>query len=162
MQVTKNKVVAFEYHLTDDDGAVIDSNMGGEPLEYLHGVGNIIEGLEEALDGKSTGDKFSVSVSPEKGYGPKLDELVGEVPRDEFENPEELEVGMEFDTYIPEEDTYTRVCILEISGDTVTIDANHELAGKNLHFEIQVGAIRDATPQEIEHGHAHMNGEDHD
>ena len=161
MIIEKNKVVSLEYHLTNDDGETIDSNRGGETLDYLHGVGNLIKGLEEALEGKQAGEEFSLSIPPEKGYGARRDELVETVARHEFEDPEELEVGMEFELPIDEENTTVRVVISEISGDEITIDANHELAGMNLNFEIRVDSIRDASPLEIENQHALVSGENH-
>ena len=161
MIIEKNKVVSLEYHLTNDDGETIDSNRGGETLDYLHGVGNLIKGLEEALEGKQAGEEFSLSIPPEKGYGVRRDELVETVARHEFEDPEELEVGMEFELPIDEENTTVRVVISEISGDEITIDANHELAGMNLNFEIRVDSIRDASPLEIENQHALVSGENH-
>ena len=161
MIVEKNKVVFIEYHLTDDDGNVVDSNRDGELLEYLHGVGNIIRGLEQALDGRKVGDTFSIMVPPEDGFGLRRDELVETVDRQEFEDCDNLEVGMEFELPIDEEENATvRVVISEISGDEITIDANQELAGMNLNFDIRVDSIRDATPEEIENGHVDLDEEE--
>lgn len=158
MIVSKNKVVAIEYHLTGSDGEVIDSSRGEEPLLYLHGFGNIIPGLENALEGKQTGDRFSVTVAPEEGYGLRSDELIQSFHRDDFEDADEIEVGMQFE--LPEEEGGQLFTIADINGDEVLIDANHPLAGQTLHFEIVVGEIRDATPEEIEHEHAHYPDED--
>ncbi len=158
MQVTKNKVVAIEYHLTDDDGEVIDSSRGQEPMLYLHGCGNIVAGLESELDGRSTGDQFKLSLTPEQGYGLRDDELFHTLAREDFEDAGDLEIGMQFE--LPEEEGGLLFTIAEINDNEILIDANHELAGMNLHFEVTVGEIRDASPEEIEHQHAHYPDED--
>lgn len=159
MQVAKNKVVAIDYRLTDDDGEVLDTSEGNGPLHYLHGIGNIIPGLESELEGKSVGDKFEISVSPEDAYGERDADLIQTVPKDSFEASEELELGMQFE--LPDEEGGLLFSIAEIKDDVVVIDANHELAGLNLNFDITVREIRDATPEELEHQHAHWPGDEH-
>ncbi|HUG67262.1 MAG TPA: peptidylprolyl isomerase [Pirellulaceae bacterium] len=156
MQITKNKVVKFHYTLTDDDGEVIDSSAGGEPLEYLHGVGGIVPGLERVLEGKSVGDQIKVNVQPEDAYGEQDDDLLHEVERSEFDGVEELELGMQFQ--VDTDDGPMVVTVVEITDETVTVDGNHELAGVPLNFDVTVCEIRDATPEEIDHGHAHGEG----
>lgn len=153
MSISKNKVVAIDYHLTGNNGDVIDSTRGEEPLLYLHGVGNIIEGLEKALEGKQSGDEISVTVGPEEAYGHRSDELIQSFHRDDFEDPDSIEVGMQFQ--LPEEEGGQIFTVADLNGDEVLIDANHPLAGQTLNFEVVVGEIRDATPEEIEHEHAH-------
>jgi FKBP-type peptidyl-prolyl cis-trans isomerase SlyD len=156
MQIGKNKVVKIHYTLTDDDGEVIDSSEGGEPLEYLHGAGGIIPGLEEALEGKSAGDHIKVHVEPEDGYGEQDDDLLHEVERSQFDGIDELELGMQFQ--VDTDDGPMLVTVVEITDDTVTVDGNHELAGVALNFDVTVGEIRNATQEEIDHGHAHGEG----
>lgn len=161
MQVAKHKVVAIDYTLTDDDGQTIDTSEGAEPLSYLHGEGNIIPGLESALEGKSTGDQFQVSIPPADGYGERNDDLRQVVARSHFSDIDDLEVGLQFRVPTDGDDTIV-VTVVEIGDDEVTIDGNHDLAGVSLNFDITVRDIRDATSEEIEHGHAHgPGGHDH-
>lgn len=163
MQVAKNKVVSINYHLTDDEGTLIDSSEGYDPLAYLHGTGNIVVGLEKALEGKSVGDEFKISLTPEDAYGQRKDELCTVVPKDMFENVDDIEVGMHFS--IPDEESGEEqfVMVTEVNDENVTIDGNHPLAGVNLVFDVSVVEIRDATDEEIEHGHAHgVGGHSHD
>lgn len=154
LTVAHGKVVSIHYTLKSDDGEVIDSSEGFEPLAYLHGSGNIVPGLEESLLGHAVGDEFSVSVPPEAGYGLRDEEGVQSVPRDAFPADAELEVGMRFAAEAPDGEVRP-VWIAEVEGDTVTVDFNHPLAGSTLHFAVRVAAIRDATPEETEHGHPH-------
>lgn len=154
MQISDKKVVSIHYHLTDDSGEVIDSSEGQDPLTYLHGAGGLIPGLEEELEGKSAGDQLTVSVSPDKGYGEFQDSLVQTVPLEIFEGVESVEVGMQFQT--SEENGSSRlISVTDVQGDQVTVDGNHPLAGMSLNFDVTVVAVRDATPEELDHGHAH-------
>jgi FKBP-type peptidyl-prolyl cis-trans isomerase SlyD len=148
------KVVSIHYTLRDDDGDVIDSSSGGEPLDYLHGGGNIVPGLEAAMDGKQVGDQFKVSVKPQDGYGELHDDGVKTVPRSAFPKGAELEAGMQFFVRGPDGEPFP-VWVKEVHPDRVVIDANHPLAGENLHFEVEVVGIRAATEDEVEHGHPH-------
>ena len=156
MQVTKHKVVKIHYTLTDDEGEVIDTSEGGEPLEYLHGVGGIVPGLESVLEGKSVGDQINVSVQPEDAYGEHNEDLLHEVERSHFQDIDDLELGMQF--RVETDDGPMVVTVVEITDEHVTIDGNHDLAGVPLNFDVTVREIRDATPEEIEHGHAHSEG----
>lgn len=156
MQIAKHKVVKLHYTLTDDDGEVIDTSEGSEPLEYLHGVGGIIPGLEVVLEGKASGDQFKISVQPEDAYGDHDENLLHNVERSQFEGIEELEIGMQFQ--VDTDDGPMVVTVIEITDETVTVDGNHELAGVPLNFDVTVGEIRDATQEEIDHGHAHGEG----
>ena len=156
MQVSKHKVVSIDYTLKGDDGEVIDSSQGGEPLSYLHGEGNIIPGLERALDGKAQGDELQVSIDPADGYGERVEELRQIVSREDFGDVD-LKIGMQF--RVSTEDNVDMIVeIVEIEDDRVTIDGNHALAGMTLHFDVTIQEIRDATKEEIEHGHAHHAG----
>jgi FKBP-type peptidyl-prolyl cis-trans isomerase SlyD len=160
MQISKHKAVAIEYTLTNDSGEVIDTSEGQDPLSYLHGAGNLISGLEQALEGKSAGDALKVTISPEDAYGQRIDELVQIVPRDRFEGADELEVGMRF--HASSDHGETLVTITDVSDDEVTVDGNHPLAGETLHFEVKIVDVRDASEEEVEHGHIHgPGGHDH-
>lgn len=152
MTITKDKVAAIHYTLTDDKGNVLDSSEGRDPLYYLHGANNLIPGMEEGLEGRSTGDHFQIDVSPEKGYGKHNPAMVEEVPRRAFSGAD-IEVGMQFETNEGQVITVTGV-----GPETVTVDANHPLADQNLHFDVEVIEIRDATADELTHGHVHGPG----
>ncbi|MGW4119763.1 FKBP-type peptidyl-prolyl cis-trans isomerase [Nocardia sp. NPDC004711] len=160
MPIAADKVVSIEYTLKADDGEVLDTSVGEAPLVYLHGADNIVPGLEQALEGKSTGDELVVVVEPEDAYGEYLAELVSAVPRDMFEGVDELEPGMEFHAEAPDGDSQI-VVVRQVEGDEVTIDANHPLAGQRLHFTVKVVDIRDASEDELAHGHPHGE-DDHD
>lgn len=156
MQIAKNTVVTIDYTLTDDDGDVVDTSQGREPLSYIQGVGSIIPGLESALEGKSTGDSLEVTIPPEQAYGARQDTLVAQVPRDRFESADQLQPGMQFQTQT--ESGIQVITVVGIDGDTVTVDANHPLAGATLNFAVSIVGVRDATTEELEHGHVHGAG----
>jgi FKBP-type peptidyl-prolyl cis-trans isomerase SlyD len=159
MQIADRTVASFHYTLTDASGQVIDSSSGGEPLSYLHGVGNIVPGLEKELTGRSVGDSVKVVVSPEEGYGMPNPMLVQVVPRMAFQGVEQLEVGMAFQAQTPQGPM--SVAISRIDGDEVTVDGNHPLAGKTLHFAVDITDVREATVEECVHGHVHGAGGHH-
>ena len=159
MQVAKNTVVTFDYTLTDTGGAVLDSSQGGQPLSYLHGAGGIIPGLESQMEGRSAGDAFKATVPPEQAYGLRRDDLVAPVQRQAFGGITEIKPGMQFQANT--EQGPRVVTVVAVSGDEVTIDANHELAGKTLVFDVKVVDVRAATPDETAHGHAHGPGGHH-
>ncbi len=153
MTIAENKVVTLHYKLTDNEGAIIDQSDDGSFL-YLHGAQNIIPGLENALTGKNAGDEISVSVPPEEGYGERDEARIASVPRDRFPADSEIEPGMQFHAQSPEGEM-TVVTVTEVGDDSVTVDSNHPLAGVQLNFEVKIIDIRDATAEELEHGHAH-------
>ena len=155
MQITKHKVAAIHYTLTDNEGNILDSSSGRDPLHYIHGVGNLIPGMEEGLEGKATGDKFTLKVSPEKGYGVKSDDLMQQVPRSAF-GDQKIEVGMQFQTNQGQVVTVTKVGL-----ENITVDGNHPLAGVELNFAVEVIEIRGATEEELAHGHVHGPGGHH-
>lgn len=157
MQIAANKAVSIDYTLTNDAGEVLDTSAGGEPLVYLHGAGNIIPGLERELDGKQVGDELKVTIEPEDAYGEFSADLVAVLGRNMFEGVDELEVGMQFHASAPDGGMQI-VTITALDGDEVTVDGNHPLAGQRLTFEVQVAAVRDATEDEIAHGHIHGDG----
>ncbi|MEM7017831.1 MAG: peptidylprolyl isomerase [Pseudomonadota bacterium] len=163
MQITQNKVVSIDYTLTNDAGEVLDTSSGREPLQYIQGLKNIIGGLEEALEGKTVGDKLDVTVAPADAYGEWNEALTQEVPKDTFSgvDPTTLEVGMQFQAQTPQGARV--VTIAKISEDSVTVDANHPLAGMALTFAVEIMEVRDATEEELSHGHVNGEGgqEDH-
>jgi FKBP-type peptidyl-prolyl cis-trans isomerase SlyD len=155
MQISKDKVASIHYTLRDGDGNILDTSSGREPLTYMQGAGNLIAGMEEGLEGKSTGDKFKLKVSPEKGYGVKDDNLVQKVPRAAF-GDQKIEKGMQFQT-----NKGQVVTVTETGLESITVDGNHPLAGMELHFDVEVTEVRTATPEEISHGHVHGPGGHH-
>jgi FKBP-type peptidyl-prolyl cis-trans isomerase SlyD len=159
MQITKHAVVSIEYTLTGPDGNVIDTSEGHEPLVYMQGVGNLIPGLERELEGKQSGDELSVSIAPADGYGERRDALVQEVSREAFRGVEKIEAGMQFQANTPQGPRVVRVT--QVEDDRVIVDANHPLAGIPLKFEVKVVQVRAATPEELQHGHAHGPGGHH-
>jgi FKBP-type peptidyl-prolyl cis-trans isomerase SlyD len=156
MQIAENTVASFHYTLTNDAGEVLDSSRGREPLLYLHGAGNIVPGLEQAMEGRGPGDTFKVDVAPEQGYGKRHDGLIQKVPREAFQGVDQLEVGMQFQASGPQ--GAMSVTITAIEGDQVTVDGNHPLAGETLHFDIEVADVREASAEEMAHGHVHGEG----
>jgi FKBP-type peptidyl-prolyl cis-trans isomerase SlyD len=154
MKIEKHRVVSIHYVLTNDAGAELDSSAGMEPLVYLHGVGNIIPGLEKALEGRTTGDRFQVEVQPDEGYGPVHQELIETAPRTAFEGIDELEVGMQFQAQGAGGEV-RRITVISVDEAVVKVDGNHPLAGEVLHFDIMVADVREATDEEVAHGHVH-------
>lgn len=159
MQIAERTVASFHYTLTDDAGTVLDSSAGHDPLTYLHGVGNIVPGLEKAMEGRAAGDKFDVVVSPEEGYGVPNDMLIQVVPREAFQGVDSVEVGMQFQAHTPQGPI--SVVIAKVEDGMVTVDGNHPLAGKALHFAIEVVDVREASLEEVMHGHVHGPGGHH-
>jgi FKBP-type peptidyl-prolyl cis-trans isomerase SlyD len=155
MQITKNKVAAIHYTLRDNEGTIIDSSEGREPLHYLHGAGNLIPGMEEGLEGRAKGDKFSLKISPEKGYGEKDDSLVQKVPRSAF-GDQEVKPGMRFST-----NNGGVVTVTNVGLEGITVDGNHPLAGVELNFAVEVMEVRNATSEELNHRHVHGPGGHH-
>lgn len=159
MQIANDVVVSIEYTLTDDQGNVIDSSAGGEPLAYLHGAGNIIPGLEAALEGKVVGDAFKVSIAPADGYGEKNEDMLQQVPREMFQGVDTIEAGMQF--HAQTDHGMQAITVTAVDGDLVTVDGNHPLAGQNLHFDVKVIEVRAPSTEELEHGHVHGAGGHH-
>ena len=156
MQITEHSVVTFEYTLTGDDGQVLDSSEGGDPLAYIHGLGNIIPGLEAALEGRAAGDAFKVSIPPDQAYGEREEDQLHVVPREAFDDPQALEIGMRVRAS-DEHGTHV-LTVVGVEEDKVTLDSNHPLAGMTLHFDVLVVGVRPATADELDHGHAHGEG----
>jgi len=159
MRIAKHKVVSIDYTLTDDD-KIIDTSKGSEPLTYIHGTGNLIPGLEKALAGKAPGDALEVTIPPEEGYGAHDESLLEVLPRSKFTAEQEVQVGMQF--YAEGGSDVQVITVVGVEGDSVTIDGNHPLAGRTLNFAVKVVDVRNATPEEVIHGHVHgPNGHDH-
>ena len=156
MQIAERSVASFHYTLTDDQGQVLDSSDGREPLTYLHGVGQIVPGLEKAMTGRQAGDQFKVDVAPEEGYGVHHAELTQSVPREAFQGVEDIQPGMQFQGHGPQ--GVINVTVTGVDDQLVHIDGNHPLAGKTLHFAIEVTDVRQATEEELAHGHVHGEG----
>ncbi|WP_300489387.1 peptidylprolyl isomerase [Methylobacter sp.] len=156
MQVADNMAVSIHYTLTNDEGEVLDSSIGDDALVYLHGTGNIIPGLEDALQGKAVGDKFNVRIAAKDAYGEQNDEMIQVIPRAMFEGIDEIDVGMQFHADVSSGSG--EVTIVKIEGDDITIDGNHPLAGMALTFDVEVVDVRPATKEEAEHGHIHGAG----
>ena len=159
MNISDNHVVTINYILKDNDDNLLDKSEDGS-FCYLHGASNIIPGLENALTGKTTGDAVSVSIAPEEGYGVRDDEKMQDVPRDAFPAETPVEPGMQFHAEGPDGQA-VMVTIAAVADDTVTVDGNHPLAGVTLNFDVTITDIREASTEELEHGHVHGPGGHH-
>ena len=160
MQISKHKIVVIDYTLKDDSGQVIDTSEGGEPLAYLHGADNIIQGLENALDGKAIGDSISVSIPPAEAYGEHDETKIQAVPRELFDDAGEVVIGAQYHAANPDGGDIT-ITVTEVTDEHVIVDANHPLAGANLNFDVTIVEVRDASEEEIAHGHVHGPGGHH-
>ena len=156
MQIENNKVATLHYTLKDNEGNLLDKSEDGS-FVYLHGALNIIPGLETALTGKAAGDELNVKVAPEEAYGVRSEEHMQEVPKDMFESDAEINVGMQFHAQGPNGEDLM-VTISEIKEDVIIVDGNHPLAGMELNFDVKIVEVRDATDEEMEHGHVHVAG----
>ncbi len=159
MEISTGKVVSIDYTLTDDNQHTIDSSEGGDPLTYLHGVGQLIRGLEKELEGKKAGDSLQVTIAPADGYGERDTAKTQVVPRKAIEGVGDLQIGMQLQA--SNGHGHQVVTIAKIDGDEVTLDANHPLAGTTLHFDVTVRDVRAATEEELDHGHVHGPGGHH-
>jgi FKBP-type peptidyl-prolyl cis-trans isomerase SlyD len=159
MQIADDMAVLIHYKVTSDTGELIDSSEGDEPLSYIQGQGDIVPGLEQALAGKRAGDKLEVTVTPELGYGVRENGKIQKVPRSAFEDDADIQPGMRFQAQA--DDGEVLVTVAAVSGNEVTIDANHPLAGQTLTFAVEVVSVRACTPEELEHGHVHGPGGHH-
>ncbi len=155
-----NSVVSVHYKLTDDGGKVLDSSDGSKPLSYLHGAGNIVPGLEKALVGKGEGESLKVRVEPAEGYGEANPDGIKSIEKAAFEGVESIEEGMTFEAKSPDGSTQ-QITVKKVEGDEVIIDMNHPLAGVALNFDIQIVSVREATKEELDHGHTHEPGHSH-
>jgi len=159
LEISADKVVLIHYTLKDDAGAVIDSSAEGEPLAYIQGHGNLVAGLEKALEGKQDGNNVKVSVEPGEGYGQHDPGLIQRVPKRSLQGAGEIKKGMQFQGRT--DDGVRLFTVTGVMGDMVTLDGNHPLADKTLHFDVNVVSVREATAEELEHGHVHGAGGHH-
>jgi len=159
MKIADKLAVTIHYTLTNDAGKKLDSSRNEKPMEYLHGSGQIVSGLEKALAGKEVGDKFIVTIPPAEAYGEKRDDMVKEVPMTMFEGIDKVEVGMQF--HADASHGVNVVTVSEVDGDKVTIDGNHPMAGEALTFDVEVMDLRPATEDELSHEHVHGEGCNH-
>ena len=160
LMIGDKSVVSMHYRLTNEEGKVLDSSEGAEPLSYLHGAGNIIPGLEKALVGKVAGDSLKVKVEPSEGYGEINPEGIKVIEKSAFEGVESVEAGMAFEAKAPD-GRKQQIFVKKVEGNEVTIDLNHPLAGVVLNFDIQIVGVREATQEELDHGHTHDHGHNH-
>lgn len=159
LMIGKNSVVAINYTLTNDAGEVMDSSEGRDPLTYLHGAHNLIPGLEKQLEGKTAGASFKATIAPADGYGESDPAMIQTLPREMFRGVDNIEVGMGFTAQGPQ--GQQNIMVTAINGDEVTVDGNHPMAGKTLHFAVEVISVREATAEEIDHGHVHDGSHHH-
>lgn len=159
MKAARGMVVSMHYTLTDDGGDVLDSSHGGEPFSYLHGHNNIIPGLEKALEGAQSGFKSKITVAPSDGYGETNAEAIFEAPREHFPPDMKLEVGARVHADGP--NGPITLTVVKLSDTGAVLDANHPLAGKTLHFDVEITTVRSATIEELAHGHVHGEGGHH-
>jgi FKBP-type peptidyl-prolyl cis-trans isomerase SlyD len=159
VEISADRVVTIHYTLKDDSGTVLDSSAGGEPLAYLQGHGNLVAGLEKALEGRQEGNSMAVVVSPADGYGVRDESLVQRVPKRSLQGAGALKKGMQFQART--DDGMRLFTVSAVIGDMVTLDGNHPLADQTLHFEVQIVGVREATAEELEHGHVHGAGGHH-
>lgn len=159
MEITADRVVTIHYTLKDDSGTVLDSSAGGEPLAYIQGHGNLVSGLEKALEGKQHGITLAVVVSPPEGYGVRDEALVQRVPKRALQGSGEIKKGMQFQART--DDGMRLFTVTAVIGDMVSLDGNHPLADQTLHFDVEIVGVREATAEELEHGHVHGAGGHH-
>lgn len=157
MKIGDNSVVSIDYTLTDPDGEVLDSSAEEGPLTYLHGVGEIVPGLEKALAGREKGDAFKVVIPPEDGYGPSSEQNHVRVPLADLPDDVQPEEGMEFEATGPDGEVM-HFWVEGVEGEEVILSLDHPLAGVTLHFDVTVNDVREATADELEHEHAHGPG----
>ncbi|MGI2187673.1 peptidylprolyl isomerase [Shewanella oncorhynchi] len=156
MKITQHSAVTIHYRLSDQEGRLLEDSFDSEPMLYLHGTENLIPGLEAALDGKSKGEKLDVTISAEEAYGPYHDSLRQAVPLEAFGDIEDIVPGMRF---IAETEMGQRpVQVMEVKDDVVIVDGNHPLAGQSLNFSVEIVDVREASAEEIAHGHIHAQG----
>jgi FKBP-type peptidyl-prolyl cis-trans isomerase SlyD len=159
VDIAADRVVTIHYTLKDDSGTVLDSSAGGEPLAYIQGHGNLIAGLEKALEGKKSGHTVAISIAPADGYGVRDEALIQRVPRRTLQGSGQVRKGMQFQART--DHGMRMFTVTAVVGDMVTLDGNHPLADKTLHFDVQVVDVREATTEEMEHGHVHGPGGHH-
>jgi FKBP-type peptidyl-prolyl cis-trans isomerase SlyD len=159
VQIAKHRVVTIHYTLKNKDGEILDSSAGQDPLAFIHGAGQLIAGLEDALIGKKAGEKLKVAIPAEKAYGERSEDLLHVVDKKQLPQDSALTVGMQFE--VDTDHGSMLLTVTEIREEDVVLDANHPLAGEELHFEVDIIGVRDATKEEMSHGHVHGPGGHH-
>ena len=158
MTVEENKVVTIDYAIKENDGTLLEDS-ADEPLSYIHGTGVLAPGLEKAMQGAEKGKTLSVELAPEEAFGSRKDELVLEVSREDFEDPQQVKPGLVFHAELDDEMRYYTV--ISVEDDAVVIDGNHPFADKTLTFEVTIREVREASAEELDHGHVHEEGHHH-
>ena len=156
MKITDKKVAVIHYAVSDSEGTLIDSSYDHKPLSIIHGTGFLIPGLEDALKGHEAGDKFEVDVPADDAYGERQDGFVQQVPKEMFGDIEDLAVGTQLRAET--EHGEQTVIVVDMDDDSITVDGNHPLAGIDLSFDVEVLEVREATEEELAHGHVHEEG----
>jgi len=159
MQITADCVASFHYVLKEGDGTELESSAGAPPMTYLHGHDSLLPGLEEALAGKSVGDKFSVTLPPAKAFGELRDDSEQRVPISQLQGARKWKPGMQ--AVIHTAHGHQQVTVLKVGHTMATVDTNHPMAGKTLVFDVEVTEVRQASHEELSHGHAHGPGGHH-
>lgn len=160
MTVARNRVVSIEYTLTGEDGSVLDTSRGDEPISYVHGSGTLVEALEEIMEGKGPSDTIKLTLPPEKAYGVRDDSIIFTLPRAQFGPGDEPEIGMQI--MLQGDGDGRMVTVVAKDENEVTVDGNHPLAGLTLTFDVEIVDVREATAEEIEHGHVHDGHAEHE
>ncbi|MGH8040899.1 MAG: FKBP-type peptidyl-prolyl cis-trans isomerase [Rudaea sp.] len=153
MQAEKDKVVSFHYRVSEEPGAEVETSHGRAPMAFLFGHGHIIPGLEQAIAGRAEGERFETVIPPAQAYGERREDFVQRVPKKYFREGEHLKPGMA--TTLSTRDGARSVTVIKLGSSVVDVDLNHPLSGKTLRFEVEITGVRDATEEELAHGHAH-------
>ncbi|WP_019028496.1 FKBP-type peptidyl-prolyl cis-trans isomerase [Colwellia piezophila] len=156
MKIAKNNVVVMHYAVSDSEGTLIDSSYEDEPMAIIQGTGYLIPGLDDAILGYKMGDKFEVAVSCDQAYGERFDDYVQTVPREALAGVEDLGLGTQLRATT--DDGEQTVIVIDVQDDEITVDGNHPLAGLDLSFDVEIIEVREATAEELEHGHVHVEG----
>ena len=159
MKIEEGKVIFLNFVLTDQDGEVIEDTKEVGDFAYIHGMGDFIPKVEELLEGKTKGYETKFTLSPEEGYGEYSEELLYEMPKSNFEGFEDIYEGLDFQAETDE--GVIPLTIIEINDDVIIADGNHPFAGKTITFDLKVADVREATEEELEHGHVHIDGHCH-
>lgn len=156
MKIAKNNVVVMHYAVSDSEGTLIDSSYDDKPMAIIQGVRYLIPGLDDALIDHQVGDKFEVAVSCDQAYGERHDDYVQTVPREVLAGVEDLALGTQLRATT--DDGEQTVIVIDVQDDVITVDGNHPLAGLDLSFDVEILEVREATAEELEHGHVHSEG----
>jgi FKBP-type peptidyl-prolyl cis-trans isomerase SlyD len=156
MNIEDKKVVTFHYTLSDEQGEQLESSREGDPMTYLQGAGNIIPGLEKAMLGKAAGDRFEVNVKPAEAYGERNESAIQRIPAKHFKQAGRLQPGQV--VVMQTQQGPRQLTVVKVGRFNVDVDTNHPMAGLSLTFDVEVTDVRDATGEEVSHGHVHGPG----